>query len=313
MHGGFDWHQLWENLTLPDNIPIVLMMVLIPYFLWYGFREAVRNDRLVAQLEADPALAKTHHRKTYPFHPAWDKVLHTWPYLLRVEFLAALIVTAFLILWAVYFDAPLEAPSNPTLTMNPAKAPWYFLGLQELLVYFDPWIAGVMLPNFIVVGLMAIPYLDTNPLGNGYYTWKQRKFAISGFMFGFLVLWVLLAIIGTFIRGPGWMWFWPGETWDHHRVVHEVNTHLHEIVGLTDPLAIGIFGGVVTIGFLVVAGGITDMLFRKKHPDLFRRQNLVQYAHTVGLVVLMAAVPIKIVLKLAFHIKYVWVTPWFNV
>jgi hypothetical protein len=240
-------------------------------------------------------------------------VLHAWPYLLRVEFLAALIVTAFLMVWAVYLDAPLEEPANPMLTMNPAKAPWYFLGLQELLVYFDPWIAGVMLPNFIVVGLMAIPYLDPNPLGNGYYTWKQRKFAIGGYMFGFLVLWVLLAIIGTFIRGPGWMWFWPGETWDHHRVVHEVNRHLHEVAGLTDPWAIGIFGGIVTLGSLALMGGIVDITIRKKHPDLFRRQNLVQYVHTVGLLVLMASVPIKMALKLAFNIKYVWVTPWFNV
>jgi hypothetical protein len=313
MHGGFDWHQLWENITLPDNIPIVLMMVLIPYFLWYGFREAVRNDRLISQLEADPALAKTHHRKSYPFHPAWDKVLHTWPYLLRVEFLAALIVTAFLILWAVYFDAPLEEPANPMLTMNPAKAPWYFLGLQELLVYFDPWIAGVMLPNFIVVGLMAIPYLDPNPLGNGYYTWKQRKFAIAGFMFGFLVLWVLLAIIGTFIRGPGWMWFWPGQTWDAHRVDADANRHLHELVGLTSQPMIGIFGGIVTLGALAVMFGVVDIAIRKKHPTLFQRQNLVQYLHTVGLVVLMLAVPIKILLKLVLHIKYVWVTDWFNV
>jgi hypothetical protein len=301
------------NITLPDNVPIVLMMVLIPYYLWYGFREAVRNDRLITQLEADPALAKAHHRKSFPFHPAWDKVLHTWPYLLRVEFLAALIVTAFLMVWAVYLDAPLEEPANPMLTMNPAKAPWYFLGLQELLVYFDPWIAGVMLPNFIVVGLMAIPYLDPNPLGNGYYTWKQRKFAIGGYMFGFLILWVLLAIIGTFIRGPGWMWFWPGETWDHHRVVHEVNKHLHEVVGLTDKTAIGIFGGIVTLGSMAVLGGVIDITIRKKHPTLFQQQNLVQYLHTVGLLALMAAVPIKILLKLVFHIKYVWVTPWFNV
>jgi hypothetical protein len=313
MHGGFDWHQLWVNITLPDNVPIVLMMLLIPYFLWYGFREAVRNDRLIAQLESDPALAKTHHRKSYPFHPAWDKVLHTWPYLLRVEFLAALIVTVILIVWSVYLDAPLEAPANPMLTMNPAKAPWYFLGLQELLVYFDPWIAGVMLPNFIVVGLMAIPYLDPNPLGNGYYTWKQRKFAIGGFMFGFLVLWVLLAIVGTFIRGPGWMWFWPGETWDHHRVDADPNVHLHEMFGMTDPWMIGIFGGVVTLGFLAVAGGVVDITIRKKHPTLFQRQNFVQYIHTVGLLALMGAVPIKMVLKLVFHIKYVWVTPWFNV
>jgi len=313
MHGGFDWHQLWVNITLPDNVPIVLMMFLIPYFLWYGFREAVRNDRLIAQLEADPALAKTHHRKSFPFHPAWDKVLHAWPYLLRVEFLAALIVTAFLCVWSVGLHAPLTAPANPNLTENPAKAPWYFLGLQELLVYFDPWIAGVILPHIVLVGLMAIPYIDVNPLGNGYYTWRQRKFAITGYMFGFLVLWVLLAIIGTFIRGPGWMWFWPGQTWDHHRQVHEVNRNLHDLLGLTDPLQYGIFGGIVTLGFIGVASAATDLVIRKKMPALFQRQNLIQYGVTVNLLVLMAAVPIKVLLKLVFNIKYVWVTPWFNV
>ncbi len=308
-----DWQQLWETTSTPDNVPIVLMMILIPYFLWYGFREAVRNDRLISQLEAEPALAKTHHRKTYPYHPAWDKVVHTWPFLLRVEFLAALIVTAFLMIWAVYLNAPLEEPANPALTMNPAKAPWYFLGLQELLVYFDPWIAGVVLPNIIVVGLMAIPYLDPSPLGNGYYTWRQRKFAIAGYMFGFLVLWVLLAIIGTFIRGPGWMWFWPGQTWDHHRVVHEVNRHLHEIAGITDTTMIAIFGGVVTIGFLAAAHAGVDHVIRRKKPDLFLRQNLIQYGTTVGLIVVGLAVPVKILLKLVLNIKYVWVTPWFNV
>ncbi len=308
-----DWKQLWDITTAPDNVPIVILGILTPFYLWYGFREAVRNDRLITQLEADPALAKTHHRRHQPYHPAWDKTVHVWPYLLRIEFLAALIVTAALIVWAVYFDAPLEEPSNPTLTMNPAKAPWYFLGLQEMLVYFDPWIAGVMLPNVIVVGLMAIPYMDTSPLGNGYYTWKQRKFALSGFMFGYLVLWLALAFVGTFIRGPGWMWFWPGETWDAHRVVHEVNVHLHEIVGLTDPVQIGIFGGVVTLGFMAVAGGVTDTLLRKYKPELFRKMNLVQYLHLVGFLVCMSALPVKMFLKLALGIKYVWVTPWFNV
>jgi len=73
--------------------------------------------------------------------------------------------------------------------MNPAKAPWYFLGLQEMLVYFDPWIAGVIMPTLIIVGLMVIPYIDANPLGNGYYTYKQRKFAIWTFLFGFIGLW----------------------------------------------------------------------------------------------------------------------------
>jgi hypothetical protein len=310
---GFDWQQLWEITTLPDNVPIVLMMVLIPYFLWYGFREAVRHDRLVTQLEQDPALARTHHRKPYPYHPAWDKTVHTWPFLLRVEFLAALVVTAVLIPWSIYLNAPLEEPANPALTMNPSKAPWYFLGLQELLVYFDPWIAGVVLPNIIVVGLMAVPYLDVNPRGNGYYTWKQRKFALTGFMFGFLVLWVLLSVIGTFIRGPGWMWFWPGQTWDAHRVVHEVNVDLHQFFGITDPTMAALFGGVVTLGGIAVTFGVVDFLFRKHKPEMFLRQNLVQYLMTVSLVGLMLLVPVKVLLRLAFSVKYVWVTPWFNV
>ncbi|MCE9636800.1 MAG: cytochrome C [Planctomycetes bacterium] len=289
------------------------MTAAVGYYLWYGFREGVRHDRLITQLEADPALAKTHHRKPYPFHPAWDKVVHTWPYLLRVEFLAALIVTVGLILWAIWLPAPLEPPANPTLTTNPAKAPWYFLGLQELLVYFDPWIAGVILPHLVLGGLMAIPYIDVNPLGNGYYTWRQRKFAISTYMFGFLVLWVLLAIVGTFIRGPGWMWFWPGMTWDAHRQVHEVNRHLHELFGLTDPWVVGIFGGLVTLGGIGVGMAVCDVIFRKFKPKTFLRQNLVQYLITLHLIVLMAAVPLKIVLKLVFNIKYIWVTPWFNV
>ena len=310
---SFDWIQLLDETTKPDNIPIVLMTGLIAYYLWYGYREAVRHDRLIVQLEADPALAKTHHRKPYPFHPAWDKVVHTWPYLLRVEFLAALIVTVVLILWAVFLDAPLESPANPTLTMNPAKAPWYFLGLQELLVYFDPWIAGVILPHIILVGLMAIPYIDVNPLGNGYYTWRQRKLAHVTYQFGFQILWVFLSILGTFLRGPGWMLFWPGMTWDAHRQVHEVNRHLHEVVGITDPVMIGVFGGIATLGFIGVASLATDIALRKFKPTMFLKQNFVQYFLTINLIVLMAAVPLKIVLKLVFNIKYVWVTPWFNV
>lgn len=308
-----DWYQLWQITVAPDNVPIVILGILTPIYLWMWLKEARANDRLIVQLEADPALARTHHRRHQPYHPAWDKTVHVWPYLLRIEFLAALLVTAALIVWAVFLNAPLEEPADPTLTMNPAKAPWYFLGLQEMLVYFDPWIAGVMLPNFIVVGLMAIPYMDPSPLGNGYYTWRQRKFAIGGFLFGYLILWLLLAFIGTFIRGPGWMWFWPGQTWDAHRVVHEVNVNLHEYLGITDPVMYGIFGGVVTIGFMIVAGGIIDFLIRKKKPDLFLRMNLVQYLHLVGFLVLMLGVPVKMLLRLAFSIKYVWVTPWFNV
>src|SRR6266705_20199 len=195
-----DLHQLWTIVSVPDNVPIVLLLFVVPFYTWYGLRQAFANDRLIAQLEADPAMAKTHHRKTQPWRPGWTREVHVWPFLLRIEFLATIIVTIILMVWSITLNAPLEEPSNPTLTMNPSKAPWYFLGLQEMLVYFDPWIAGVIMPSLIIVGLMAIPYIDTNPLGSGYYTWKQRKVAVGAFLFGFL-MWISLIFIGTFIRG----------------------------------------------------------------------------------------------------------------
>src|SRR5215211_8039569 len=224
-----DWHQLWTIATLPDNIPIVAMLFLIPFFSWLGFRQAFANDRLAEELEQNPQIAKTHHRKTWPWQPNWARELHVWPYLLRVEFLATVIVTVILYVWSITLNAPLEEPSNPNLTMNPSKAPWYFLGLQEMLVYFDPWIAGVVMPTLLIVGLMAFPYVDSNPLGVGYYTWRQRKVAIGSFLVGFYT-WIALIFIGTFIRGPGWVWFWPGQTWDHNAVVFDRNRDLHEIV-----------------------------------------------------------------------------------
>jgi len=79
--------------------------------------------------------------------PVDDKI-HTWPHLVRMEFLVTLFVLVALTVWALTVDAPLEEPANPTRTPNPSKAPWYFLGLQEMLVFFDPWHAGVVLPNF---------------------------------------------------------------------------------------------------------------------------------------------------------------------
>ncbi len=226
-----DWRQLWEICSAPDNVPIVGLIPLLGFYIYLAVRQARANDQLIDQLEADPAMAKTHHRKTWPFKPGWAKEVHVWPFLLRIEFLAAIIITIILMVWSITLNAPLEEPANPNLTMNPAKAPWYFLGLQEMLVYFDPWIAGVVMPTMIIIGLMVIPYIDTNPLGSGYYTWKQRKFSISTFLFGFIILWVAMIIIGTFIRGPGWQWFWPGQTWDHNRLIYEVNRDLPDLFG----------------------------------------------------------------------------------
>jgi len=224
-----DWHQLWKISSAPDNVPIVAMLFLVPIFTWMGVRQSLANDRLIKELEQDPKLAKTHHRKAEPWRPGWARELHVWPYLVRIEFLVAVIVTVILFVWSITLNAPLEEPANPNLTMNPSKAPWYFLGLQEMLVYFDPWIAGVVMPSIIMVGLMVFPYVDSNPLGNGYYTLRQRRFAVGMFAVGFLQ-WILLIVIGTFIRGPGWIWFWPGQTWDHNAVVFDKNIDLHDLI-----------------------------------------------------------------------------------
>jgi hypothetical protein len=310
-----DWHQLWEIVSQPDNVPIVAMLFLIPFYTWYALRQAFQTDRLIAQLEADPQLAKTHHRKIFPFKPGWDREVHVWPYLMRIEFLAAIILTVILMVWSITLNAPLEEPSNPNLTMNPSKAPWYFLGLQEMLVYFDPWIAGVVMPTLIIVGLMAIPYFDANPLGNGYYTYRQRKFAIWAFLIGFIALWSVMIVIGTFIRGPGWMWFWPTQTWDHNRLDYSVNRNLHEIFGITDPLLAMAFGAAVTGFYFALASyGIHRLCmatpFSRK---IYQRMTLLQIIVLNQLLVLMVGLPVKMFLRLVFNIKYVWVTPWFNI
>jgi hypothetical protein len=316
-----DWHQLWKISSAPDNVPIVAMIPLVIFFTWLGMRQSRANDRLIENLEADPAAAKTHHRKAEPWRPGWARELHVWPFLIRIEFLAAVIVTVILFVWSITLDAPLEEPANPNLTMNPSKAPWYFLGLQEMLVYFDPWIAGVVMPTLLIIGLMVFPYVDSNPLGNGYYTWKQRRFSIGMFVWGF-VMWILLIIIGTFIRGPGWIWFWPGQRWDHNAVVFDRNRDLHEIVaGWGMPFLNGspfkeIFG-LIVVSLLFLLGGLffhwlmTRTEFDRK---ILARTSILQYlTFQFFAISVLFLFPVKLLLRLLFTIKYIWVTPWFNV
>jgi len=310
-----DWHQLWEIAVAPDNVPITALLFLVPFYAWYGLRQAFANDRLIAQLEANPEMAKTHHRKVQPWKPGWAKEIHVWPFLLRIELLATIIVTIILMVWSITLNAPLEEPANPNLTMNPAKAPWYFLGLQEMLVYFDPWMAGVVLPSLILVGLAAIPYIDANPLGTGYYTFRQRKWAILTFIFGFIGLWVSMVIIGTFIRGPGWLWFWPGVTWDHNRLVFEANRDLPDLVGITSSAGRSIFGALVMGIYFFGCGYGFHKLFTMNefNRKIYQRMNVFQYVTLQALLILMMLLPVKILIKLVFRIKYIWITPYFNI
>ncbi|MCY4067773.1 MAG: menaquinol-cytochrome c reductase cytochrome b subunit [Acidimicrobiaceae bacterium] len=134
-----------------------------------------------------------------------DKV-HVWPHLLVVEFVAALFITAFTLVFAIFVNAPLLELANFNQTPNPSKAPWYFLGLQELLTMFHPMVAGVTIPGIGLLALMLAPYIDKNPSLKP----EDRKFALS-LMTIHLMFWAVLVIIGSFFRGPGFNFIFP---WD---------------------------------------------------------------------------------------------------
>lgn len=248
--------------------------------------------------------------------PKTDKV-HAWPHLVRAEFICGLIAFMGLFVWSILLDAPLEEPADPTKTPNPSKAPWYFLGLQEILVYFDPWIAGVVLPSLIIVGLMLIPYIDINPKGNGYYTWKERKFAVGNFCFGFLILWVSLIIVGVFLRGPGWNFFAPWAEWDPHKVVAltniDLNVFLADLTGLDilrnttvfAVLGMGMIGAYYSLAFIY-------WKMKAKTSKVLQELGPVRYGITAFLFLTMMALPIKMLLRWFFNIKYIVQLPWIN-
>ncbi|MBU3703299.1 MAG: menaquinol-cytochrome c reductase cytochrome b subunit [Ilumatobacteraceae bacterium] len=132
-----------------------------------------------------------------------DKV-HTWPHLLAVEFVASLACLAFLFIFSWFVNAPLLQAANVNQTPNPSKAPWYFLGLQELLTMFHPMIAGVTLPGMGLIALILAPYLDKNPSNKP----EDRKF-ITSLMTVHLMFWAVLVMIGSFFRGPGFNFVFP--------------------------------------------------------------------------------------------------------
>jgi quinol---cytochrome c reductase cytochrome c subunit, bacillus type len=135
-----------------------------------------------------------------------DKV-HVWPHLLVAEFVAALFITAFTLIFSFFVNAPLLELANVNQTPNPSKAPWYFLGLQELLTMFHPMIAGVTIPGVVLGVLGMAPYIDKNPENAP----EKRKFAVS-LMTIHLMFWAVLVIIGSFFRGPGFNFTYPWDT-----------------------------------------------------------------------------------------------------
>ncbi|MEX0936709.1 MAG: hypothetical protein WDZ59_02535 [Pirellulales bacterium] len=297
----------------PDNVPIVALMFLLGFFTWLGASQAVQNDERLAK--GLPPREKEDN----------EKIL-VWPDLVYTELICMVAVTALLIFWAIALEAPLEEPASSVKTPNPSKAPWYFLGLQEMLVYYDPWMAGVVLPSLVVFGLMAIPFIDFNQRGNGYYTITERRFSYIIFQIGFLEMWITLIILGTFLRGPNWGFFGPYEFWDPHKVEALNNVDLSQyfwILGLGRSLPRAPLGssfwvelayillreapGILLVGayFVLLPPIMAVTVFRK----FYLKMGFVRYMVMATLLLFMAALPIKMVLRWTVNLKYIIAIP----
>jgi len=284
-------------ITKPDNVPIVGLIFLLVFFVWYAMREAVLNDRRITAGNG-------------PVEKAESDRVWVWPDLVYTELISLIVCSVVLIVWSILLKAPLEQPANPANTPNPSKAPWYFLGLQEMLVYFDPWLAGVVLPGLIIAGLIAIPYVDKNPKGNGYYTFKERKAEIAIFLFGFAVLWVSLIVLGTFLRGPNWNFFGPFEFWDLHKLEALTNVNLSEYVwvrllrtGMPSFWLIRELPGIVFVLFYVFA--LPVLLSKTLFKRYYEKLGAPRYYVSVFLFLSMMSLPLKMLSRWLFNLKYV--------
>ena len=296
-----------DIVTKPDNVPIVGLLILVGYFDWFALRRAVINDARIAQ--GLPNLEEMEPEKTL-----------CWPDLVYTELICMVVLTIVLVVWGIALQAPLEQPASSTVAPNPSKAPWYFLGLQEMLVYFDPWMAGVVLPSMIIVGLMAIPYIDTNKSGNGYFTYNDRKFAYITFQYGFVVLWVVLILLGTFLRGPNWNFFGPYEYWDLHKLIPLNNVQLSDmiwiqLIGISKPpnfLLREAPGILLCLAYFIVTPYLLYRFFFKKYVE---QAGLLRYMTLAVLLLFMAALPIKMVLRWTINLKYIVAIPelFFNI
>lgn len=290
--------HFFSEATKPDNVPIWIMSYGVGFFMWLSFRRGAINDELMHK--GEPNLEKQES----------GKKVYTWPDLVYSELICGVLFIAFLIAWSILLKAPLEDPANSGITPAVAKAPWYFLGLQEMLVYYDPWIAGVVLPGMIVMGLIAQPYFDINPKGNGYYTVEERFYAIWMWGFGFVVLWISLIFLGTFMRGPGWNFFGPFEPWDAHKVAALNNINLSEVIwvkmlnlGLPANILIRESFGIVLI--LLYLGVVPPILAATKFQDLYVKMGFLRYNLLMNLALVMLSLPLKMYLRWGFNLKYI--------
>ena len=215
-----------------------------------------------------------------------------------IEFIAGLIFTFIIMTWSLFMDAPLKELANPADTPIDERAPWYFIGLQELLIFFDPWLAGVILPSILLVGLILVPFIDPHKgTGIGRYTLRDRPVAVPVFCFGFL-MWYVLVIIGQFFRGPARMFYWP---WEDKTVLKELP--------LVEMVNFHIAGG---FAFFILYFGACMVVPQIIFKNFYKTLGVVRYYIFMSLFAVMLLIPIKIFLRYVFDVKYILSLQIFN-
>ena len=277
-------------VTKPDNVPIVGLIFLLVFFVWYSIREGVLNDRRIAA--GKEPIEKTESDRVW-----------VWPDLVYTELIS-------LIVCSVAPDRLVDLPEGAARAAGEpgehAESRRRRRGISSASrkcwsTSIRGWPASCC-PGLIIVGLICIPYIDKNPKGNGYYTFNERKAEITLFLFGFVVLWASLIVLGTFLRGPNWNFFGPFEFWDIHKLAALTNVNLSEYIwvralgtGLPTQWFIREIFGIVLVLFYVFA--LPVLLAKAWFKGYYEKLGAPRYYVGVFLFLMMMSLPIKMLAR----------------
>lgn len=275
-------------LAQPDAVALVLLLVLVGATVAVGLCAGHRRDR-----GGEPP----------------EEVVTTWPHLLRLELVAALATLLVLSWWAILAEVPLGSPADPGNTPPLAKAPWFFVGVQEMLQYFDAPLAGGVLPILMMVGLCALPYLDPDPGADGRYTLRKRPVALV--LTGTLIVWLLPMTVGLLLRGEHWLLqpAWRPPPLDVPLSPSRPPS-LPARLGLSGATAHLLGGGLCLGPYLLLLLLLRPM--RRRFPQVARMGSGRVVVAGVLLVTVLG-VTAKVILVALLDIRYVWVTTWFRI
>jgi hypothetical protein len=260
---------------------------------------------VAATLAVGWALARRARRRDVTVAAGGERAqVASWPHLVRRELVAALATLILLAWWAILLELPLAPPADPSFTPSVAKAPWFFVGVQELLQYFDPWLAGVALPVGGALGLAALPYLDRGE-ENGHRLRAPAMIALAGV----IALWLAPAVVGLYLRGEHWSF---GPAW---RASQEIGIPPAAARTLGEQLGLAA-GGAQLLGAALCLGPFALLSLawlRVRRGPLGRRLGLGRYLCSGALLIVLGGVAIKIALGAALGVRYLLVTPWFRI